>query len=177
MLYPLSYEGSVVDGRRNGNRGCPRPLTTVLRVDIEIEILLRVLLAGVLGAAVGFDRQRANKPAGLRTHMLVAMGAALFVGAGIMVLEDFSAGPDAVSLDIIRVIAATASGIGFLGAGVIFQSGPTVQGLTTAAGIWVTAALGLLAGLGMIILAVGGAILSVLVIAVLNADVVTNADY
>lgn len=138
---------------------------------LQFEILLRVLLAAVLGAAVGFDRQRSNKPAGLRTHMLVAIGAALFAGAGVLALQEFSSGSDAISLDIIRVIAATATGIGFIGAGVIFQSGGNVQGITTAAGIWVTASIGLLAGLGMLLLAVGAAIIAVIVIAILSSDV------
>jgi putative Mg2+ transporter-C (MgtC) family protein len=143
---------------------------------LEFEVLLRVLLAGLLGAAVGFDRQRSNKPAGLRTHMLVAIGAALFAGAGVLVLADFSSGSNAISLDIIRVIAATATGIGFIGAGVIFQSGGNVQGITTAAGIWVTAGIGLLAGLGMILLAIGGALIAVLVIAILSSEVVPGTD-
>lgn len=143
---------------------------------LQFEILLRVLLAAVLGAAVGFDRQRSNKPAGLRTHMLVAIGAALFAGAGVLVLAEFSGGSDAISLDIIRVIAATATGIGFIGAGVIFQSGGNVQGITTAAGIWVTAGIGLLAGLGMILLAVGASVIAVIVIALLSSDVLSGTD-
>lgn len=143
---------------------------------LQFEVLLRVLLAAVLGAAVGFDRQRTNKPAGLRTHMLVSIGAALFAGAGVLVLSDFADGPDELTLDLLRVVAATATGIGFLGAGVIFQSSGTVRGLTTAAGIWVTAGIGLLAGLGMILLAVGAAILAVIVIAVLSADIIPGAD-
>ncbi len=145
---------------------------------LQFEILLRVLLAAALGAAVGFDRQRSNKPAGLRTHMLVAIGAALFAGAGVGVLglPEFSNGSDAVSLDVIRVIAATATGIGFIGAGVIFQSGGNVQGITTAAGIWVTAGIGLLAGLGMVVLAIGSAVIAVIVIAVLSSDVLPGVD-
>ena len=143
---------------------------------LQFEILLRVLLAAALGAAVGFDRQRSNKPAGLRTHMLVAIGAALFAGAGVLVLPEFSNGPDAISLDIIRVIAATATGIGFIGAGVIFQSGGNVQGITTAAGIWVTAGIGLLAGLGMLLLAIGASVIAVIVIAILSSDILPGTD-
>lgn len=143
---------------------------------LQFELLLRVVLAAVLGAAVGFDRQRSNKPAGLRTHMLVAIGSALFAAGGVMILTDYVGGPSEVTLDLLRVVAATATGIGFIGAGVIFQSGSTVKGLTTAAGIWVTAAIGLLAGLGMILLAVGGAVLAVVVIAVLSADIIPGTD-
>ena len=107
--------------------------------------------------------------------MLVAIGAALFAGAGVLVLPAFSNGSDVISLDIIRVIAATATGIGFIGAGVIFQSGGTVQGITTAAGIWVTAGIGLLAGLGMVLLAIGAAVIAVIVIAILSSDVLPGA--
>lgn len=156
---------------------CPiGAITTVTDMDLELEILLRVVLAGVLGAAVGFDRQRLNKPAGLRTHMLVAIGSALFVGAGLVVLADPTGDTEVVRVDILRVVAAVATGIGFLGAGVIFQSAGTVRGLTTAAGIWVTAAIGLLAGLGMILLSIGAAAVAVVVIAVLSGDIIPGAE-
>lgn len=148
----------------------------VRRMPLELEIILRVLLATLLGGAVGFDRQRSNKPAGLRTHMLVAMGAALFAGAGVITLSEFAGGPDELRHDILRVVAAIATGIGFLGAGVIFQSAGTVRGLTTAAGIWVTAGIGLAAGLGMIGLSIGTAVLAVIVIAVVKAEMVGEVD-
>ncbi len=148
----------------------------VRRMPFELEILLRVLLAALLGGAVGFDRQRSNKPAGLRTHMLVAMGAALFAGVGVIILSDFAGGPDELRHDILRVVAAIATGIGFLGAGVIFQSAGTVRGLTTAAGIWVTAGIGLAAGFGMFVLSVGAAVLAVVVIAVVKAELVGEID-
>lgn len=142
-----------------------------LAMDIEVEVVLRVLLAGVLGAAVGFDRQRANKPAGLRTHMLVSMGAALFAGTALVFVDRFV--PDsAVRLDILRVVAAVATGVGFLGAGAILRAGGEVRGLTTAAGIWVTAGIGLAAGLGQLVVAVGATVLAVIVIAVLGGDLV-----
>lgn len=108
--------------------------------------------------------------------MLVAIGAALFAGAGVLVVPEFSDVSNAMSLDIIRVIAATATGIGFLGAGVIFQSGGNVQGITTAAGIWVTAGIGLLAGLGMVLLAVGAGVIAVIVIAILSSDVLPGSE-
>lgn len=142
-----------------------------MAMDIEVEVVLRVLLAGVLGAAVGFDRQRANKPAGLRTHMLVSMGAALFAGTALVFVDRFV--PDsAVRLDILRVVAAVATGVGFLGAGAILRAGGEVRGLTTAAGIWVTAGIGLAAGLGQLVVAVGATVLAVIVIAVLGGDLV-----
>ncbi|MFQ5523533.1 MAG: MgtC/SapB family protein [Acidimicrobiia bacterium] len=137
-------------------------------MSLEVEILLRVLLAAVLGAAVGYDRQRSHKPAGVRTHMLVALGSALFVGSGVLVLDVYTAPLEVVRLDILRVTAAVATGIGFLGAGAILRGDGTVHGLTTAAGIWVTAGIGLAAGLGQIVLAVGATVLAVVVIAVLS---------
>lgn len=126
----------------------------------ELEMLLRVLVAALLGGAVGYDRQRHDKPAGLRTHMLVALGAALFTASA-----EIASGNQ---LDLLRVTAAVATGIGFLGAGAIMRSGETITGLTTAAGIWVTAGIGVVVGVGQWILGVGAALITVVVIAVLG---------
>jgi putative Mg2+ transporter-C (MgtC) family protein len=132
----------------------------------EVEVLLRVALAAVLGAVVGYDRERQDKPAGLRTHMLVSAGSALFVGsAALIVLE--SQGTDS-NLDVLRVTAAIATGIGFLGAGAIIRLGSEVVGLTTAAGIWVTAGIGVAVGLGQYWLSVGATLVAVLVIAIIG---------
>ncbi len=101
---------------------------------------VRLLLAALLGGAIGFERQRKGKPAGLRTHMLVSLGAALFV---------IAIHPVQASDSAARVIQGVAAGIGFLGAGAILKdSRDTVYGLTTAAGIWLTAAVGATAGMG-----------------------------
>jgi putative Mg2+ transporter-C (MgtC) family protein len=110
-------------------------------------LALRLLLAALLGAVVGYDRERMGKPAGLRTHVLVAMGAALFVLAPIE--------SDMQVADLSRVIQGLAAGIGFLGAGAILKlsSERQILGLTTAATIWITAALGVTVGLGHIGLA------------------------
>lgn len=109
----------------------------------EIEVILRLLLATVLGAGIGYQRERANKPAGLRTHALISLGAALFT-----VVSMFGFGN---GVDPSRVAAGVVVGIGFIGAGVIFRGmrGDSVAGLTTAASIWVAAAVGLAAGAGM----------------------------
>jgi putative Mg2+ transporter-C (MgtC) family protein len=136
-------------------------------MNAELEMVLRVLVAAVLGGAVGYDRQRHDKPAGLRTHMLVSMGSALFVASGYLVLVG-GGDPDTTRLDLLRVTAAIATGIGFLGAGAIIRSGAGVRGLTTAAGIWVTAGIGVAAGVGQYILAVGTTLITVIVIAVLG---------
>ena len=109
---------------------------------IDLEIALRLVLAAVLGAVVGFQRERANKPAGLRTHILICLGAALFTVASIYGFG--STGEPG------RVAAGVVVGIGFLGAGVIMhREGGIVAGLTTAATIWAMAGIGLAVGAGL----------------------------
>jgi putative Mg2+ transporter-C (MgtC) family protein len=105
-------------------------------------MLLRLTLAALLGGLLGIEREQKGKAAGVRTHMLVAMGAALFV-----VLSQQAGMP---SSDMSRVIQGIIAGIGFLGAGTILKSDhdERVKGLTTAAGIWLTAAIGVAAGMG-----------------------------
>ena len=123
----------------------------------EIEMILRLLLATALGAGIGYQRERAGKPAGLRTHCLIALGAAVFTVASIF---GFGNGVDAA-----RVAAGVVAGIGFIGAGVIFRtSGDWVAGLTTAASIWVAAAIGLAAGAGMYLISFVGAVIAALVL-------------
>jgi putative Mg2+ transporter-C (MgtC) family protein len=109
-----------------------------------LEMILRFLLAGALGAAIGYQRERAGKAAGIRTHTLVSAGAALFT-----LVSMYGFGVQGV--DISRVAAGVVVGVGFIGAGVILRgmSGELVAGLTTAASIWVTAAIGLAAGTGL----------------------------
>jgi putative Mg2+ transporter-C (MgtC) family protein len=119
----------------------------------------RLLLAAVLGGAIGFERQRKRKPAGLRTHMLVALGAALFV-----VSQHPTESPDAAS----RVIQGVAAGVGFLGAGAILKdSREWVHGLTTAADIWLTAAIGVAAGMGRGSTALLTTVLALVILAIL----------
>lgn len=107
-----------------------------------VRILVRLSMAALLGGLVGRQRERMRKSAGMRTHMLVAMGAALFV-----LVPERSGMPLA---DMSRVIQGVIAGIGFLGAGAILknQSEITIVGLTTAAGVWMTAAIGVACGLG-----------------------------
>ena len=114
-----------------------------------LETILRFLLAVALGAAIGYQRERAGKAAGLRTHMLVSSGAALFTLVSIY-------GFSGAVVDISRVAAGVVVGIGFIGAGVILrgQREKEVAGLTTAATIWITAAVGLAVGTGMYLISV-----------------------
>lgn len=109
-----------------------------------LEIILRLLLAAALGAGIGYQRERAKKAAGLRTHILIALGAALFSVVSIY-------GFEGVAFDPSRVAAGVVAGVGFIGAGVIFRgmTGSGLAGLTSAACIWVTAAIGLAAGAGL----------------------------
>lgn len=106
---------------------------------------VRLVVAALLSGLVGFEREARHKAAGLRTHMLVGFGAALFTLVGAYAFEDSDAS---------RVAAQVVTGVGFLGAGAIFRTGSTVSGLTTAAGLWAVAAIGMAAGAGV----VGGAI-------------------
>jgi len=124
----------------------------------EVEIVLRLLLAAALGAIIGFQRERAHKAAGLRTHALIALGAALFT---IVSVYGFPG-----TADVSRVATGVVTGIGFIGAGVIFRGigKDHVVGLTTAASVWVTAAVGLASGAGMYIIAAVTAVLVLLVL-------------
>lgn len=110
--------------------------------------IFKILLSGVLGGIVGYERENTKKPAGLRTLMLVAVGSTAFT----IVSVQLASGHDYA--DITRIAAGVVSGIGFLGAGAIIRERGTVEGITTAAAIWATAALGLLVGAGKIIEAV-----------------------
>lgn len=116
--------------------------------DIDLITIIRVTLAFVLGGVVGFERQRVQRPAGLRTHMLVSAGAACFTVASVY---GYIGVPG--NNDLTRIVAQIVSGVGFLGAGTIFRTGATVRGLTTASSIWITAAIGVVSGLGMLWLA------------------------
>jgi putative Mg2+ transporter-C (MgtC) family protein len=122
-------------------------------------IVVRLLLAAVLGGALGYERERHGKSAGVRTHMLVSLGAAIFV-----LVPELAGVPEG---DLTRVIQGVIAGIGFLGAGSIIkgEDEERVQGLTTAAGIWLTAAIGICCGLGRESTAVLSALLALAILA------------
>lgn len=123
--------------------------------------VIRVLCAAVLGGIIGWEREAKGRAAGLKTHMLVAIGAALFVLAPM--LADIEGG------DVTRVMQGIVQGVGFLGAGAILRSerGTRVEGLTTAASIWMTAAIGMAAGMGQEMLALVTTLMALVVVAVL----------
>jgi len=122
----------------------------------DLETLKRLALAMAAGAILGYERERAEKPAGVRTYMLVSEGAALFMMCGLLLSQQL----DAVGRisDPGRIASTVIQGIGFIGAGVIITTGKKVIGVTTAAGLWVAAAIGLLAGAGFFTLAVAATI-------------------
>ncbi len=129
-----------------------------------LDAWVRLLIAALLGSGVGLERELTGQPAGLRTHTLVALGSALFTTVGLGYLGP-AVTPDGRADSALRVVAALVTGVGFLGAGAIIRARGTVQGLTTAASLWVTAAIGLGAGSGFYALAAGA---TVLVLAVLR---------
>jgi putative Mg2+ transporter-C (MgtC) family protein len=132
---------------------------------LELMLLVRLLIAGALSAVLGWEREAAHKSAGLRTHMLVGIASALFTVLAELAVLDYPR-DGGMRADPIRVIQAVAIGVGFLGSGVIFvsKSEDTVLGLTTAGSIWATAAIGISAGLGYYILAVGATLLLMFVL-------------
>ncbi len=129
-------------------------------VELELELILRVFVAGVLGAGIGWQRGLARKPAGLRTHALICLGAALFtsVAEGFETVQGF---------DPSRIAAGVVTGIGFVGAGVIMRAERgRVEGVTTAASIWATAAVGIAIGAGLYIVGSFTAVLAGTILAV-----------
>ena len=138
-------------------------------VATDAQLLIRLAVAALLAAALGWERERARKAAGLRTHMLVGVGSALFVVLGEAMLTRY-APIDGFRADPARLIQAVATGIGFLGAGTIVMAPENrhVQGLTTAASIWATSAVGAAAALERYVLAAGSTALLLIVLHVLT---------
>lgn len=135
----------------------------MLDFSILLDIVSRLAVAVVVGGAVGFERELHGRWAGLRTHMLVSIGAAIFTIAGMTIA-------DGTYAEVSRVVQGVAAGMGFIGAGTILKlSGDMeVKGLTTAASVWLAAALGTAAGLKMMELAVAGTVVTILVLALLR---------
>ena len=135
---------------------------------LQLELSGRLVLAAILGAAIGLERELHDHPAGMRTHLLVSLGSAMFaVISAYGYASFFAANPTAVD-NPQRIAAQIVSGIGFLGAGAIIQAGRWVRGLTTAASLWATAAIGLAVGSGEYVLAIVGTTLIVLSLGPLN---------
>lgn len=125
-----------------------------------VRVAVRLTVAAVLGGILGFEREQHGKSAGIRTHMLVAMGAAMFV-----MVPQFDGLEDA---ELSRVLQGIIAGVGFLGAGTIVKnSGEDVRGLTTAAGIWLTAAIGVSAGLGRELTAIISTVFAMIILSLI----------
>jgi putative Mg2+ transporter-C (MgtC) family protein len=132
----------------------------------DVEAIQRLALAMVVGAVLGIERERLDRPAGLRTYMLVVEGACLFMICAILLAEQVvQAG--GVS-DPARIASTVVQGIGFIAAGVILTTGKEVIGLTTAAGLWVATALGLLIGAGFFVVAIVATVATVVALVVLR---------
>jgi putative Mg2+ transporter-C (MgtC) family protein len=125
------------------------------------EMVVRIVLAAALGGLLGAEREISDQPAGLRTHILVSLGAALFTLVGTFGASLLQEGEATVRLDPTRVAAQVVTGIGFLGAGAIIQQGLSIRGLTTAASLWVTAAIGTAVGIGFYSAALATAVITV----------------
>ena len=138
----------------------------------QLSVLLTTAYAMVLGGLIGWERELKSRPAGFRTHMLVAGAAALLVGLGDLLANHYVARPghDILRLDAMRLISAVVAAVGFLGAGAIFRrsGGNSVSGLTTAASLLMVAAIGIAAGLRVHVLALGATLLTLAVLLVLK---------
>jgi putative Mg2+ transporter-C (MgtC) family protein len=119
-----------------------------VELGVQLDISLRLFVASVLGAAIGLEREIHAHPAGMRTHLLVSLGAAAFTVLSIFYFQAPSAPNGSTPTDPSRIAAQIVSGIGFLGAGAILKYGTSVRGLTTAASLWATAGVGMAAGAG-----------------------------
>ena len=118
-------------------------------MEMEWNLIVRLCVAGLCGTVIGLDREYRVKDAGFLTHFLVALGSALMMIVSQYGFEDFLATHDGLRLDPSRIAAQVVSGISFIGLAVIYRNGSTLKGLTTAAGIWATAGIGLAIGAGM----------------------------
>ena len=129
---------------------------------ITYEFLLRLFVAAILGGVIGLEREYRAKEAGFRTHFLVALGSGLFMILSQFGFDDVLGHYELVSLDPSRIASQVVTGIGFIGAGTIIFQKHVVRGLTTAAGLWVTSAIGMTAGAGMYVLSIATTVLVLL---------------
>lgn len=130
-------------------------------------VLVRMLLATVLGGIIGFERESRDKPAGLRTHMLISLAACVFALVAIGMME-YDGSSEHLRTDPLRLIEAVTAGVAFLAAGTILKSEDKVKGLTTGAGMWMAGAIGLACGVGEVALALLGTAVAIIVLFVLK---------
>ncbi len=132
---------------------------------LTLQIFFQIILAGVLGIAIGAEREHRHKSAGLRTYTLVSIGSALFT---ILSIYGFSADGGKIAYDPSRIASQIVVGIGFIGAGMVILRENKIEGLTTAAGIWTTASIGMAVSLGFYLIAIFTTVLILLVFVVLD---------
>ncbi len=147
-----------------------------MKIDMDMfyqnfEFLIKMVLATVMGVIIGFERKSRNKGAGIRTHAIVSLASALM-----MIVSKYGFF-DIVEYDAARVAAQVVSGIGFLGTGLIFIKNNAVNGLTTAAGIWATAGIGLAMGAGLYAVAIFGTLLIVIIQILMHKDTFLSKDH
>ncbi len=128
---------------------------------MQLDYLLRLCIAAICGMAIGYERKNRMKEAGIRTHFIVAIGAALIMIISKYGFQDQIGWPN-MSLDPSRIAAQVVTGVGFLGAGIIFMQKQTIVGLTTAAGVWATAAIGLAIGSGLYFVGIAATTITIL---------------
>lgn len=138
-------------------------------MSLDLELIIRILVGTALGAVIGYERDIHGRPAGLRTHALVALASATFmvVSTHLVYYQGYRQG-DFTEIDGSRIAASVVSGIGFLAGGAILRTGLTIQGLTTAAALWLVAAIGLAAGAGMYAESISATILGVVALTLLR---------
>ncbi len=138
-------------------------------MSLDAELVLRIVVGMLLGGVIGYERDIHGRPAGLRTHAVVALASATFtvVSTHLAFFQHYTAG-DFTDVDGSRIAASVVSGIGFLAGGAILRNGVTVQGLTTAAGLWLVAAIGMCAGAGMYVESVAATVIGITALTLLR---------
>jgi putative Mg2+ transporter-C (MgtC) family protein len=134
----------------------------------ELVIAFRLVMAAGLGAVVGYEREQKDHPAGLRTHMLIALAAALFTVITFEIHADLAQAHGTANADPIRIIRAVTAGVAFLAAGAIFRSQGDVHGLTTGAGMWLAGAIGVACGAGYYVVAMMATFLALFIVVALR---------
>lgn len=133
-----------------------------------MEMAIRLLAAAGLALVLGLERELRGKPAGLRSHMLVSLGACAFIMMGMHILLATAVGDPSAQIDPTRIVQGVVGGIGFLGAGCIIQSRGNIQGITTGASIWISGAIGVACGIGTLALAGMVTLLALIIVVVLG---------
>ncbi len=131
-------------------------------MELQLDSIIKILIAVLVGGFIGLERESASRPAGLRTHILVCVASALVMDMNLLIAQSN------IYADPMRLGAQVISGMGFLGAGTIIKEGPNVRGLTTAAGLWSVACLGLVIGSGQYLLAAFAALIMLITLKTIN---------